>query len=195
MGDNKTQKMMTSNETHLILAIADLVISEGLSFNTNQKPRFNKLLALARTLSKIYQPLTRKLIYKEFLVVVYDQNMESNFNLIKKESDIFRFLFQGDGTIISRIPLLNILVSGDKLQVAVFELVDFQVHLKNDGKKDGTFICNIFLEHIKIDPRMSITDFVMFGGASNVQLGVENLKIIIQRFQLCVELNTVYIYF
>ena len=53
-----------------------------------------------------------------------DQNMERNFSLIKKESDIFELLFLGDGAIISRIPLLNILVSGGNLTVAVLELFD-----------------------------------------------------------------------
>ena len=36
MGYNNTQKMMTSNETRLTVAIADLIISEGLSFNLSQ---------------------------------------------------------------------------------------------------------------------------------------------------------------
>ena len=49
MGDNNTQKMMTSNDTRLTVAIIDLVISEGLSFNLSQKPRFKKLLGLTRT--------------------------------------------------------------------------------------------------------------------------------------------------
>ena len=40
MGDNNKQNMMTSNETRLTVAIADLIISEGLSFNIYQKPRF-----------------------------------------------------------------------------------------------------------------------------------------------------------
>ena len=39
-------------------------------------------------------------------------------------------------------------------------------------------MCNIFLEHIKIiDPHKSITDVVMFDGASNVQLAGELFKI------------------
>ena len=32
MGDNNSQKMITSNETNLIVAIADLIISEGYFF-------------------------------------------------------------------------------------------------------------------------------------------------------------------
>ena len=50
--------------------------------------------------------------------------MERNFSLIEKESDIFGLLFLGDGDTISIVPLLNILVSGKNLPVAVLELVD-----------------------------------------------------------------------
>ena len=49
MGDNNTQRMITSNETRLTVAIADLVISENLSFNISQKPKFKKVLDLERT--------------------------------------------------------------------------------------------------------------------------------------------------
>ena len=67
IGDKNTQKMMTSNETRLTVAISDLVISEGLSFNLSQKPRFKKVLELARTVSKFYQPPNRKLISRDLL--------------------------------------------------------------------------------------------------------------------------------
>ena len=59
--------------------------------------------------------------------------MERNLSLIKKESDVFGLLFIGDGATVSIIPLLNILVSGENLPVAVLELVDFQGHLAYDG--------------------------------------------------------------
>ena len=80
--------MMTSNETRLTVAIADLIISEGLSFNPFQKPRFKKVLELSRTVSKCYQPSNRKLISKDILDVIHDQNMERNLSLIEKESEI-----------------------------------------------------------------------------------------------------------
>ena len=70
MRDNNTQKMMTSNETRLTVAIADLIIYEGLSFNLSQKPRFKKVLELARTVSKCYQPPNRKLTSKDLLYVI-----------------------------------------------------------------------------------------------------------------------------
>ena len=84
MGDNNTPKMTTFNETRLTAAIADLIISEGLSFNLYQKPRFKNVLDLERTVSKSYQPPNIKLISKDLLDVIHDQNMERNLSLIKK---------------------------------------------------------------------------------------------------------------
>ena len=64
------------------------------------------------------------------------------------------------------------------LPVSILELFDCQGHLADGGEKNGTCIRNRFLEHIKrIDPHKSITDVVMFDGASNGQLAVELLKI------------------
>ena len=57
-------------------------------------------------------------------------------------------------------------------------------------------ICNRFLDHFKvIDPHKSITDVIMFDGASNVKLAGELLKFTIQRLQSCVGLNTLFPYF
>ena len=167
---------MTSNETHLTVAIANLISCEGLYFNISQTPGFKKVLDLELNVSKCYKPQNRKLISKDILDIIHDQSMEGNLSLIKKGSDIFGFLFLGDGANISRIPLLNILVSGKIFQY-ILELVDCQGNLVDGGEKDGTVLCTIFTEHIKKDPHKSIIILVMFDGASNIQLGGELLKI------------------
>ena len=82
MGDNNTQKMMTYNETRLTVVITNLIIYEVLSFNLSQKPRLKKVLELARTVSKCYQPPNINLISKDILNVIHDQNMERNLSLI-----------------------------------------------------------------------------------------------------------------
>ena len=95
-----------------------------------------------------------------------------------KNSDILGFLFPGDGATISRNPLFNILVSRKNIPVAVLEIIYCQGHLADGGKKDGTFMCNIFIDHMKkIDPNKTITYVVMFDGALSVQLGGELMKI------------------
>ena len=111
--------MVTPNKTRCTVEIADLIISEGLSLNIFQKPRFKKVLYLERTVSKYYQPLNRNLICEDLLDVIHDHNTEMNLSLIKKESGIFGLLFLGDGATVYRIPRLKILVSRKNLQVAV----------------------------------------------------------------------------
>ena len=111
MGDHNTQKMITYNEKHLTVAISDIIISEGLSFNLAQKPSFNKVINLSKTNSKFYQPPNRKPISKDLLDVNND-----NLSLIRKDSNIFALLFLGDSATLSRITLLNILVSGGNFQ-------------------------------------------------------------------------------
>ena len=74
--------MTTSNETRLIVAIADLIIYESLFFNISQKPRFKKVLDLSRNVSKIYQLPNRNMISKDIFDVIHDQNMERNLSLI-----------------------------------------------------------------------------------------------------------------
>ena len=98
--------------------------------------------------------------------------------MIKKEADIFGLLFLGDGATISRCPLLNILASVKSIPVSVLEIVDCQGHLARGYKKDATFICNLFLNHMREkDLGKILTDIVIFDGASNVQLGGKLLKV------------------
>ena len=75
---------------------------------------------------------------------------------------MFGLLFLGDGATISRIPPLNILVSGKNLPVSVLELNYCQGNLAGGGEINGSFICNRYIEHIRnSDPHKSITDVVI----------------------------------
>ena len=58
-----------------------------------RKNRFKKVLDLARTVSKCYQPPNRKLISKDILDVIHDQNMERNLSLIKNSLIFLDFYF------------------------------------------------------------------------------------------------------
>ena len=76
--NGNSQKLITSNDNCLTIAISDLIISEGLYFNLDQKPRFKKLLELSRNVLKTYIPPKRKLIPKELFDVIHEQNMKRN---------------------------------------------------------------------------------------------------------------------
>ena len=98
--------------------------------------------------------------------------------MIKKETEIFGLSFLGDGDTISRWPLLNILASAKNIPVYVFKIVGSQVNLYDGNKKDRKFICNQLLNHTKeIDPAKTLSDIVIFNGASNMQLAGIFLKV------------------
>ena len=98
--DENSQKLITSNDNCLTIAISDLIISEGIPFDISPKPRFNKVLDFSRNVSKTYIPPNRKLTSKELLDVINGQNMKRNLEMIKKETEIFGLLFLGDGATI-----------------------------------------------------------------------------------------------
>ena len=100
--DGNSQKLITSNNTRLTIAIAGLIISEGLSFNLAQKPRFKKILELESKISKTYITPNINLISKELLDVIHEYNMKRNPEMIKKEAEIFGLVFLVDGATISR---------------------------------------------------------------------------------------------
>ena len=91
--DGNSQISITSNDTRLTISISGIIISEGLFFNLSQKPRFNKLLELARNVSKNYAPPNIKLISKKLLDFIHGQNTKINLAMIKKEAEIFGLLF------------------------------------------------------------------------------------------------------
>ena len=68
--DSNSQKSITSNDTHLTVAIADLIISEVHFLNFSNKPRFKKVLKLGRNISKADIIPNRNLITKEIIGVV-----------------------------------------------------------------------------------------------------------------------------
>ena len=74
---------------------------------------------MSRNVLKTYIPPNRKLVSKELLDVIHEQNMKRNLATIKKEADIFGLLFLGDGSTILRCPLLNILASAKNIPVAI----------------------------------------------------------------------------
>ena len=77
------------------------------------------MLYLAINVSKCYEPPNSKLISKDLLDEIHDQNMERNLNLIKRESNISGLIFLGDRVTIYRTPLLNILMSGKNSSICI----------------------------------------------------------------------------
>ena len=92
--DSNSQKLITSNETRLTIAITDLIISEDLTFNLSQKSIFKKVLDFSRNVSKTYIHPNKKLISKELLDVVHEQKKKEFINDPKGSRNIWVVIFR-----------------------------------------------------------------------------------------------------
>ena len=68
--DSNSQKLITSNDNFLTIAVADLIISEGLPFNLSQKTRFKKVMELSRNFSRnIFLPTI--ISYPKYYLILF----------------------------------------------------------------------------------------------------------------------------
>jgi hypothetical protein len=159
------------SEATLTMAIADLIHACGLPFSLASHHKFLRVLALAKTVSKKYIPPGRNKVAGELLDLNYQVYKQKNLDLLQKEANIFGISFFGDGATVKKSPLINILASSVHLPVGCLRIVDCTGHLETDGRKDATFISDLFIPHIsEMENKIpKCTDLVIFDGASNVQ--------------------------
>jgi len=173
-------------ESHLTMAIADLIHSRGLPFSLASDAKFRNVLMLARNVSLKYQPPGRNQVSTNLLDMNYDAYMEKNMCLLEKEADIYGVAFFGDGATIQKMPFLNILCSGVHIPAACLEIVDCTKHLEAGSKKDAKYIANLFLPFIdKFEQKIPNTvDLALFDGAANVQKAGEVLAALYPRISV-----------
>ena len=158
-------------ESKLTMAIADLIHSCGLPFSLASHHKFKRVLEFSKFASKKYSPPGRNKVAGELLDLNYEIYQKKMFDGLLKEASVYGISFFGDGATVRKSPLINILASSVHLPVGCLSIVDCSGHLESDGRKDATYICNLFLPHItkmEVEAPKS-TDLVIFNGASNVQ--------------------------
>jgi len=99
---------------------------------------------------------------------------------------VFGVSFFGDGAMVKKKALLNVLASGVHLPSACLEIIDCTGHLEAGGKKDAKYIANCFLPLIKQFELESenMVDLALFDGASNVQKAGDVLAAIFPRMSV-----------
>lgn len=159
------------SEAQLTMAIADLIHSCGLPFSLASHHKFQRVLTLAKVASKKYIPPGRNKVAGELLDLNYQIYKQKMMEMLQKDADIYGITFFGDGATVKKSPLINILASSVHLPVGCLRIVDCTGHLESDGKKDASFISQLFLPHVMEmeDKVPKCTDLVIFDGASNVQ--------------------------
>ena len=86
------------------------------------------------------------------------------------EVKVFGLAFMGDGATIHQMPLLNILAMSGVTPPITVSIQDCSKHMAEGGKKDASYIADLFEEKVlEYDPQRIYTDVVYFDGASNVQ--------------------------
>lgn len=159
------------SDAKLTMAIADLIHSCGLPFSLASHHKFQRVLQLAKNVSKKYIPPGRNKVAGELLDMNYQLYKKQMSEKLLKEADVYGIAFFGDGATVRKTPLINILASSVHQPVACLRIVDCSSHLERDGIKDATYISELFLPHIT-EMEESVpkcTDLVIFDGASNVQ--------------------------
>jgi len=167
-----------SADSHLTMAISDLIHSRGLPFSLGSDAKFRKVLTLAKNASMTYKPPGRNQIATDLLDLNYTLYMGKNFEELMNDADIYGIAFFGDGATVKKAPLLNILASGVYKPAACMEIVDCAGHMEDGGKKDGKFIANQFRPYIEQCEAHTpnVVDLALFDGASNVQLAGQILS-------------------
>jgi hypothetical protein len=162
----------------LTMAIADMTHGCGLSFHLAQSQKFKKVLSLARVCSSKYLPPSRNAIAGRSLDLNYEVHQKRIKDTLNKDADLCGLTFYGDGATVKKMPLINILAAGVHNPAAVLQIVNCSSHLETGGKKDGTYIANLFRPHLKTfeDFTANTADLVIFDGAANEQLAGDILE-------------------
>ena len=167
---------ITSNAAQLTdIAIADLIMSNALSFSLSKDPKFRRVLEVAKNLGPNYKTPDRRAIGGKLLDSLYRSGFEDQLQSLRQEADVFGISIFGDGATIKSVPLVNVLAASPNNPSALLEIVDCTCHMAAGGKKDAPYLSDMILPLIKkIEEREDkkkkhgLVDLVLFDGASNV---------------------------
>jgi hypothetical protein len=153
------------------MAIADFVLSKGLSFRIVEDVKFQNMLNFARMSSSSYTPPSRKAVAGKMLNTIYAKYIKDSKDDLKMDDSKFGLSIMGDGATIKKKPLFNVLVSGVHCPIYVANVHDASDQLAQGQKKDAKYISNLCREVVEnLDPLKNLFDLALFDGAANVQL-------------------------
>jgi len=126
------------------MAIADFFHCENIPDAVAELPRFKRLVKVCRHVGDDFVIPNRKNIGEELLDINYDNTYNLNKVELIREARVFGFAWMGDGTTIHKMPLKNILALSGTTPPITVSLNDCTKHMEAGGKKDATFIAEIF---------------------------------------------------
>ncbi len=147
-----------------------LIHNCGLPFSLADEPKLARVIKLSRGVASTYKPPTCQDVANRLLKFNYKQCLKKNEMLLLKDAVVYDLALYGDGAMVKRMPLLNMLASGAHLTTAILKITDCTGHMSAGGKKDASYIAKLFEQHMRtLDPTKKVVVLLYFDGASNVQ--------------------------
>ena len=126
------------------VALADLAHSNLYGSTFGEDAKLHRVLAIARRLPPSYTPPGRTKMGGPLLSKLYDVNWEQETRTLLKDGHIFGISLFGDGATIKTTPMINALGAGVHNPFAMLDIFDCTGHCAIGGKKDATYIANLF---------------------------------------------------
>jgi len=171
-GINHQTDIRQVNNTIAQMAIADFFHCENISDVVVETPRFKRMVNVLSKIGSDFEIPKRKQIGGPLLDLNFQTKYNDNKTNLLKGADVFGLSFLGDGATVKRMPLMNILAACADTPPITVSIQDCSNHLEQGGKKDASYIAEMFDNIVKeYDPNGTLTDAFFFDGASNVQKG------------------------
>jgi hypothetical protein len=165
-----------SNNATVEMAIANFFHCKNIPDAFVESPRFVRLVCVCCLVGDDFVVPHRKKIGGELLDLNYANIYQQNKEELLKFAQVFGLAFLGDGATIHRMPLMNILAMSGATPPMMISIQDCTKHMAEGGKKDASYIANMFEEKVmEYDSLKICTDVFYFDGASNVQKAGEVL--------------------
>ena len=171
-GINHQTDIRQVNNTIAQMAIADFFHCENISDVVVETPRFKRMVRVLSKIGSDFEIPKRKQIGGPLLDLNFQTKYNDNKTNLLKSANVFGLSFLGDGATVKRMPLMNILAACADTPPITVSIQDCTKHLQQGGKKDASYIAEMFDSIVKeYDPNGTLTDAFFFDGASNVQKG------------------------
>jgi hypothetical protein len=159
------------------MAIADFIHCENIPDAVVKLPRFKRLVKVCCLVGEDFVVPNCKKVGGELLDINYENTYCLNKAELIKEAKVFGFAWMGNGVIIHKMPLMNILALNDTTAPMTVLIHDCTTrHMEKGGKKDVLYIAKLFEGKVmEYNPQQFCTDVFYFDMASNIQKAGEVL--------------------
>jgi hypothetical protein len=155
------------------MAIVDFFYCKNIPDAVVELPRFLWLVCVCRLVGDDFAVSNQKRIGGELLDLNYTNVYQQNKEELLKEAKVFGLAFMAT---IHKMPLMNILAMSGTIPPMTISIQDCMKHMVKGGKKDESYIANLFKEKVlEYDPLQICTSVFFFDGGLNVQKAGEVL--------------------